>query len=475
MRKVLIITLALLLAFAGSAMAEVTFGGSFTGKITQPTLIPFGEEFTVDGTLALNVGASDGGALDWSFSGGFGFADGKLVPAKYLLTLKDDYFTALAWGHDNAWAGSIGTDFAMVVGSGYTPQGQHGARIIVPIQDVANFSLQAGSNKTIIGELRGNAGEVEWVLAASQYPFGEYTHQYGEKPYSYKSGSKRNVAAQANYADYVGDMYVDFLAAVGLTLWTEADVTWLPPDYTESEAVPGDETVTGMGFGFKADVDVTDELSVNAQVTHGTENWMSDWEDGEVRVVPQKTIFWLGSTFSEQFFQVGANGRFALAQLEDDDNEVSLGVFANYRMSDALGYGDLFNLTGDVWATNDAPAFGVGANFGEHEDKKFDFLNARVDLTAPLVEDVVWGKVYGSYAAGGDFGAGFLAYVDAIPGKLVLKPQVDVSGKGQTINVQLNGSYVIGESDVALGFKAQKVFDEEEPSSELTVSVTVPF
>ena len=58
-KKVLVLTLALIVAFAGSAMAEVKIGGDFTATVKQENFKVFKEKYTLTPKVSFKITASN--------------------------------------------------------------------------------------------------------------------------------------------------------------------------------------------------------------------------------------------------------------------------------------------------------------------------------------------------------------------------------------------------------------------------------
>ena len=59
MKKVLVITLVLVMAFASSAMAAVTFSGNFTATAKMTSFKVFTENYSLDPTFEFNMAAAN--------------------------------------------------------------------------------------------------------------------------------------------------------------------------------------------------------------------------------------------------------------------------------------------------------------------------------------------------------------------------------------------------------------------------------
>jgi hypothetical protein len=267
--------------------------------------------------------------------------------------------------------------------------------------------------------------------------------------------AKNVIAADVDTTIAAGDIDVNLEAAAGVTL---------------SEDL-------GFAVGFGVDADVIEPLNLEASVTHANEHWAGD------SLTAKETVLSGGATYTESAFQVTASGSYTIVQDDDNSNEISFG--AKYRMSETVAYADLFKEDKDVWATNDAPAFGASVKF---VDLGFD--NVQVDAASPVVADMVWVKGQAKYIGGKNFEASVLGKI--VPfSKLTIKPSVKfvlaeveevAATEGEepavetttTTTINLAASYKIGASDTTLNFQGKKVFGDA-PESLLKLSIEVPF
>src|SRR5690554_2138017 len=101
-KNVLILALALVVAFASSAMAAVDFSGEFTATLEQDSFRVFDAPYTLDAGISFDVSAAnDEDAIDWEFEGGINWTDESALEfGEYKLGLYDDYFSAWVWGNE---------------------------------------------------------------------------------------------------------------------------------------------------------------------------------------------------------------------------------------------------------------------------------------------------------------------------------------------------------------------------------------
>lgn len=444
MKRVLALTLVLVLAIASSAMADVSFSGKFTATAEMDSFKVFVEQFTLTPGLTFSIKGTNKDAyeveeeevVNWELDAGIKLAtdaDGKTNFAfgSYKLYLNDDYFQAWAWGN-GAKAGAVSTKFGMISAADAAPAAGMRARLAVPVMDVAKITVDL----TPPAEVRA------------------FVDVYAVENFDIRVGYLRDwkgaedvnvVAAGVGTTLAAGDIDVDLAAGFGATI---------AEDF-------------GYAVGFSADSDLTEQLNVGASVKHANKDWEGDG------VEAYKTVIAAEATYSEFAFQVGADASFTIEgddTLEDRTSN-AFGVFANYRMTDTVAYDKLFH--SDHWFTNDGLAVGAGANF-----ENVKFADAYLNVASPVVEDMVWVLAKASFDAEKDVVASVLARI--VPfNKLTVLPfaqyeyNLDTEVSKATVNLKAN--YLIGSSSTALKFEAEKVFSETAPSSLLKLSIEVPF
>ncbi len=427
-KKVLLIALALVVAFAGSAVAAVNFGGNFTVKMEADSLT-LDEGFVLTPSASIAVSASnkserEDDELNWDFSATFNADDLKLG-SKYKLSLFDQHFTAHVWGGQNL--ADKATPFGFITAG--KAGGTGSVRLIVPVVDIVDVTLDFRPKDTLRAFVDGKLEGFDVGLAYALKGWtGEPDHVIGV----YGAGAVEGFNLEADAAAKLGD-----------------DL--------------------GFAVGFGVDTLVTDELKLEGSVAHLNNIWTGD---------KASTTLEAGATYTETEFQVAAN----VAQtLKEDANENEINLGAKYRMGEAVGFANLFNRNPALGATYynlDAPAFGVSVVF-----KDLEFGGVTVNAASPVVEDMAWVHAQGTFTDKDNFGANLEGHVAATD-KLTLKPFASYANEGQVIDAKLTASYKIGLSDTVLTLVAQKVFTEEgfvDADGEavakelLSASVTVPF
>lgn len=434
MKKVLVITLVLVMAFASSAMASVSFSGKFTATAEMNSFRVFTENYTLTPGISFTIGASNKSETDevvnWDFTGGINLVESKFKLGKYKLGLYDNYFDIWVWGNKQELTAKS-THFSMVSAGKTAAADTMRARLAVPVMDLGTVTvdLTAPSSMRAFVDVK--------ALEGFNVSLG-YLRDWTDK-----EDAKNVIAAGADTTIATGDIDVTLEAGAGVTLAEEL----------------------GFALALGAESDITDELNVNASVEHANANWAGD------AVTPYATVLAAGATYSEDVFQVSASGSFTIEGAEEEDNSNTLTLGAKYRMSDALAYKNLFHK--DHWFKNTAPAFGAGV-----ELKNFKFDNVYADVTSPVVEDMVWVKGAASYNSEKDVSASVLGHIvpfDKLTVIPLVKYEYNTDTKVGTPTVNLKANYKIGASTTELKFEAQREFIKDAPTSLLKLSVEVPF
>ncbi len=434
MKKVLVITLVLVMALASSAMAAVNFSGSFEAKASMDSF-KFTDGYDLDYTPGFTIGASaknvtvvdEEEIVNWDFSAALTLDNTTFKMGKYKLGLYDNYFDAWVWGNGQELSDK-GTHFGLIKAAKKADDIR--ARVEVPVMDLATVTADFDAD-TLRAFVTGSVEDINLGLA---YKLGNWTAEDPEKP-------THVIVAQADTVLPAGDIDVTLKGAAGVTL--------------------GDNL--GFALGLSADADVTKELNLNGSVTHANTNWAAD------ALTADNTVVKAGATYTEDVFQVAANGTFTIIKDADNTNEITLD--AKYRMSDAVTYANLFETDKDAWAKNTAPAFGAGLTFG---DMKFE--KATVNAASPVLEDMIWVRATGTYNVDKTYNAGVFGHILATD-KLTVKPSVNYASTDSTTDVKLVANYKIGLSTTTLNLTAQKVFAPVEADQKelLEASVKVTF
>ena len=98
MKKVLVLSLVLVMALAGTAFAGINFGGEFTGEIKNGET-RFMSGVRVESVLKINISADGSEENSWSFEGKASLEDSEFKLGEYKLTLTDEYFDMYFWGN----------------------------------------------------------------------------------------------------------------------------------------------------------------------------------------------------------------------------------------------------------------------------------------------------------------------------------------------------------------------------------------
>lgn len=407
-KKALVITLALVLAFASSAMAAVSFSGKF--KIDFARDFDFTDNnnlfdgtYTLTPTLNFGISASSKGEsedrVDWEFSSGVIQDGDKWTFSGYKLGLYDQYFKAWVWG-----AGAELSDKATQFGwiSASKAGGDLRSRVEVPVADVATVTADfEGTTMRLFVD-----GAVEGYNVGAAYELAKWEDE---------DNRTNRVVVQADGSIPAGDLDIALKAAVGIDVKKED---------------------SGFAFGVDATVNPTDALSLNV-VVKNNDKWAAK---GQTDVTA-------AATYTEAAFQL--KGEVSQSFVKDGDNKPGITLTGFYRMSDTLNYGDLFNK--DKWYTNDAPAFGVKA-----ELSGANFSKLTIDATAPVVADVASVKAKAIYEGKSAYSADVLGRIVATS-KLTLSPQVKFTktAADDTLELKLGASYRIGDTGPSVTFGAE--------------------
>jgi hypothetical protein len=407
-KKAFVITLALVLAFASSAMAAVSFSGKF--KIDFARNFDFNDNnnlfdgtYTLTPTLNFGISASSKGEsedrVDWEFSSGVKLDNDNWTLSKYKLGLYDQYFKAWVWG-----AGAELSDKATQFGwiSAAKAGGDLRSRVEVPVADVATVTADfEGTTMRLFVD-----GAVEGYNVGAAYELAKWEDD---------ATRTNRVVVQADGSIPAGDLDIALKAAVGIDVKKED---------------------SGFAFGVDATVNPTDALSLNVVVKNNDK-----WAD------KGKTDVTAAATYTEAAFQL--KGEVSQSFVKDGDNKPGITLTGFYRMSDTLNYVDLFNK--DKWYTNDAPAFGVKA-----ELSGANFSKLTIDATAPVVADVASVKAKAIYEGKSEYNADVLGRIVATS-KLTLSPQVKFTktAADDTLELKLGASYRIGDTGPSVTFGAE--------------------
>jgi hypothetical protein len=434
MKKVLVLSLVLVMALSSMAFAAVDFSGKFNAEIANDGP-GFLDDMGVSGKLTVNIKAASGSDPDWSFEAESSLNSTEFALGKYLLSLNDDYFDLYFWGKGRELSDK-GTALSMLKSA--KKEANHRARLVVDAIEPVTLTVDFTSDKALYAFADVNISD--------DYAAG----------LAYKRNVDLNTIALWGKASI--DMFTisgDFGATLGVPKAEEDD------EEDVDSGADGDETGIAFGYGAKVAADITDELNVYAQYRGSQDGFDGDdWKKSE---------FKLGATYTETALKVA--GTFTM-DLEADSN--TLKVEGYYRFSDTLGYDDLFD--GDEYFNNDAPAAGLVANL-----KDFGVQDVTLLVASPVVEDMVWARADAKWApvkteeedGEGEtvettkhtFEVGAYAYVKATE-KLTIEPSVIYKTENSVIDLKGVATYKIGASDVALTLTAQKVMADEPEGEE---------
>ena len=437
-KKVLVITLALVLVFATSAMAAVDFSGKFTFKAEQNSFKLFKDGYSLTPGLELNIKASSSSKTDlvdiveewvnWEFEADI---KSEAIPqfGAYKLSLYDQLFSAHMWGKGKEFEDK-GTLFDMIKSDKKVDDVRLRLEIPVSVADITlDFDPEDNMRAYLNAELEG----VNLGLA------------YARLGWKDEDAVKNIIVGQADTKVDAGGVDLGLEGAVGASLG-------------------GDDT--GFALGAKVDADLTAEINANVAVKYANAKW-----DGGGPAAGETKIE-AGTSYTEDLYKVALGGSYTM-YADDRDASNTIGLDAWYRMSTTLGYDDLFKLDDDTWATNDAAAFGAGISF---KDMKFEKVYA--NAASPVVEDVAWVMLKAEATSGKDYKGTVYGKILAND-KLTIKPKAELTaedGEETKIDLEVAASYKIGYGDTAVNLAVGRSFQKDGDKNErISASIEVEF
>lgn len=406
MKKVLVITLALVLALAGSAMAAVNFSGSFTTEMSQEGLKVFKNPVSFGSKGSIGVSGSNDGT-DWDLVAGFSHSEESFDLGLYKLGLYDHYFDAwvfnAAYPANHPWGAPyampvVATEFGLVAAGGHDG---HKLRVVAPIYGInvtGQFEAEENARFFVDTEVAG----FDLGLGFARLNWTE------EKPlHVIAGGTSTNLPA--------GDD-VDLDLAVG------------------AGASFAEET----GFAAAASVNTTlfDEISFGAGVEFGSEHWAGD------AVAADEILVYGEAGYETKNILLTADVEHAI---KGETTEIN--VDAIYSLS-SLPYIYVFHP--GAYFDNDGIAVGAGATF----DLKF--VNAYFNVATPVIDEVAWAMANANYYANKNFDITLDAYVIVIPEneKFVVMPSVafvhDEDAETNETTLSLDSEYKIGVGETVV-------------------------
>ena len=498
-KKVLVLTLALIVAFAGSAMAEVKIGGDFTATVKQENFKVFKEKYTLTPKVSFKITASNSSVTtdtevvettvvdeetgetvsvletqeksytNWDFTARLNNFDGGGADFKldrYKLELNDQYFDAWVWGREYVLTKKA-TKFDFIAASSGKDESADRARLAVPVMDLATVTFDFSGDKA---DGKGNSmlafvdGEVEGFNVGLAYARTDWT----------PDSATNNIVAYGGGEFVAGEYVLDSSVAAGVTL--------------------GDDL--GFALGLGAETDLTEEIAVDASVKFRNEEWAGGGFAKEINET-KAVVLGAGTTYEVTNLQVTADVEQTFVK-DNNSNVIELG--AKYRFGEKVGFKNLFNnapANGLTWYQLDAPAIGVYADIADFKFTEQYGTEFRAEVAAPVVENMVWAKATGKYGylkyaddtdkdaddkAKEKYDTGYVVggelYIKPIE-KLTVRPSVSYASIGSVLDLKAVAAYKIGFSDATLTFTAQRVTAEDIQKSKakslLEAKVTVPF
>src|SRR5690554_6797890 len=175
MKRVLALTLVLVLAIASSAMADVSFSGKFTATAEMDSFKVFVEQFTLTPGLTFSIKGTNKDAyeveeeevVNWELDAGIKLATDadkitNFALGKYKLGLYDEWFTGYAWGNGYELKDEA-TYFGMIT-AGKAASTMR-ARLILHVMDYADVTLDFDPGDNIRAFVQGDVAGFDLGLA----------------------------------------------------------------------------------------------------------------------------------------------------------------------------------------------------------------------------------------------------------------------------------------------------------------------
>ena len=145
MKKVLVLSLVLVMALSSMAFAAVDFSGKFNAEIANDGP-GFLDDMGVSGKLTVNIKAASGSDPDWSFEAESSLNSTEFALNKYLLSLNDDYFDLYFWGMGRELSDK-GTALSMLKSA--KKEADHRARLVVDAIEPVTLTVDFTSDKAL--------------------------------------------------------------------------------------------------------------------------------------------------------------------------------------------------------------------------------------------------------------------------------------------------------------------------------------
>lgn len=425
MKKVLVLSLVLVMALASSAFAGVNFSGDFTATIKNNEGKSFSDDLTVDNKFTVNI--KDSSENNWSFSveGSLNSTEFKL--GKYKLELNDDYFDLYLWGNGQKLSDK-GSSLGLIKAGEEATDATNRARLVVdaiePVTLTTDFTKKALY-------VFADADVIENVTAGIAY------RRAGENVMSEDATNTIGV-----YGKGTVDMFT-----------IEGDVA----------ATLGEEIA--LGYGAKVTVKPMDQLSASVSYVGTAEGFRGEPEPNISKVDASVT-------YTETDYRVKTTLAYDLNKADADP--VTVTAEARYRFGQTVSFDDLFK--SNKYYTNDAPAVGVSTKIANG-----GLDNVTLEVASPVVEDMIWARGVAKYAPKGEdhnFEVGAFGYIKATE-KLTVEPSVEYKTDGNVVTLKGAAGYKIGASDTTLKLEVAKNFYDKAADVEsvelIKASVKVSF
>lgn len=425
MKKVLVLSLVLVMALASSAFAAVNFSGDFTATI-ENNGESFSSDLKVDNKFTVNIKASSESENNWSFSAESSLNSTEFKLGKYKLELNDDYFDLYFWGNGQKLSDK-GSRLGLIKAGEEATGTTNRARLVVDAIEPVTLTTDFTNNALYVF---ADADVIENVTAGIAYR---------------RAGASVMSENATNTIGVYGKGTVDMFTI-------EGDVA----------ATLGEEIA--LGYGAKVTVKPMDQLSASVSYLGTAEGFVGE-PDANISKVDASV------TYTETDYRVKTTLAY---DLKADDDPVTVTAEARYRFGQTLGFDDLFK--SDKYYTNDAPAVGVSTKIA-----KGGLDNVTLEVASPVVEDMIWARGLAKYVPSGDnhnFEVGAFGYIKATE-KLTVEPSVEYKTDGNVVTLKGAAGYKIGASDTTLKLEVAKNFYEEgaevKPVELIKASVKVSF
>ena len=354
MKKALVLTLIMVLAMAGVASAEVSFGGEFKVEYVVDTDKETAEDGAAEAPLKLKAVAEEEGV--WKADAELK-ADankpGELKVGKWSMNLNDDLFTADLWGN-----------------------GVEKSEVKTPLE-----FFKAGKT--------GTDDKARMRLTSDVAGYVDLTLDY-----DYAANDLFVFAEKALDEVTVGGNIKKNLTEEGVLGTAHVKYVYGPATLTGEVGMDTAEEEDNFLGGGKVDYKLNDQITLKGKATYKAEN------------VGDELLLEAGADYVENLFKVGGT-LTRTDDLDNDDTEATYKVKGNvtYRSNEDVAYDDLFDdydkLTGYAafaeLAYTTAQDYDYAGDDKELEKRDLEpIMEATIKGAGVAVPDMVW--VYGEFS-----------------------------------------------------------------------------